>query len=169
MSPPPRLLIAKYHNISSALITSLKKNCASEISENLRRALSAGYDTVRIVPLHVRTMPNIGMGDSHFDFLFVNDALSSDEDHFSNLQLVESKYRWRSSVEGYNRMLRQADSKIDWRYRIARWMLRIADDFLMKRDTGMYSRTLALQKPLSLRNISPYISLSKSTDCTELF
>ena len=114
-------------------------------------------------------MPNIGMGDSHFDFLFVNDALSSDEDHFSNLQLVESKYRWRSSVEGYNRMLRQADSKIDWRYRIARWMLRVADDFLMKRDTGMYSRTLALQEPLSLRDISPYISLSKSTDCTELF
>ena len=86
-------------------------------------------------------MPNIGMGDSHFDYMFVNDALS-DEDHFSNLQLVESRYLKSSRVEGYQRLLHQADSKIDWRYRIARWMIRVADDFMLKRDTGKIRRMI---------------------------
>ena len=83
-------------------------------------------------------MPNIAMGESHFDFLFINDALSSDEDHFSNLRNVESRYLFRRrSVEGYCSRLHEADSKIDWRYRVARWMLRVADDFLLRRDTAV--------------------------------
>lgn len=82
-------------------------------------------------------MPNIGTG-THFDFLFINDALSGDESHFSNLRLVESRYRFsQHSVKDYVKMLQAADSKIDWRYRVARWMLRVADDFLLKRDTAL--------------------------------
>lgn len=75
------------------------------------------------------------MGDSHNDFLFVNEALGFSAD-FSNLQLVESRYRWPAGVGRYEQLLQEADSKIDWRYRIARWMLRVADDFMLKRDTG---------------------------------
>ena len=85
-------------------------------------------------------MKNIGIGDSHNDFLFVNDALSSDEDHFSNLIDIETRYlspEGAIAIEGYRQLLRQADSKVDWRYRIARWMLRVADEFMLKRDTGM--------------------------------
>lgn len=74
------------------------------------------------------------MGDSYNDFLFVNEAINDD---FSNLQLVESRYRWPTGVGGYKQLLQQADSKIDWRYRIARWMLRVADDFQLKRDTAL--------------------------------
>jgi len=83
-------------------------------------------------------MNNIGIGDSHQDFLFVNDALSSDEDHFSNLIGTETRYLSpEGAIEGYRQLLHQADSKVDWRYRIARWMLRVADEFMLKRDTGM--------------------------------
>lgn len=80
-------------------------------------------------------MENIGKGDSYHDFMFVNEAINDD---FSQLQIVESRYRWQAgAVGGYKQLLQQADSRIDWRYRIARWMLRVADDFLLKRDTGM--------------------------------
>ena len=34
-------------------------------------------------------------------------------------------------------MLQDADSNIDWRYRVARWMIRVADDFLLRRDTAL--------------------------------
>jgi len=76
------------------------------------------------------------MGDSHNDFLFVNEALGFSAD-FSNLQLVESRYRWPAGAGRYEQLLQEADSKIDWRYRIARWMLRVADDFMLKRDTAL--------------------------------
>lgn len=77
------------------------------------------------------------MGDSYNDFLFVNEAINDEK----NLQLVESHYRLPAgAVGGYKQLLQQADSKIDWRYRIARWMLRVADDFMLKRDTGTPSR-----------------------------
>ena len=51
---------------------------------------------------------------------------------------MESRYEWpEGESEKYRQLLNQADSKIDWRYRIARWMLRVADEFMLKRDTGM--------------------------------
>ncbi len=82
------------------------------------------------------TMKNIGIGDTHNDFLFVNDCLGSDSDHFSNLVLIENRYQLEDT-ERYRQLLDQADATIDWRYRIARWMLRVVDEFMMKRDTAL--------------------------------
>lgn len=81
-------------------------------------------------------MKNVGIGDTHNDFLFVNDCLCCDSDHFSNLSIVENHYQL-DSTKRYRQLLESADPTIDWRYRIARWMLRVVDEFMLKRDTAL--------------------------------
>ena len=83
------------------------------------------------------TIKNIGMGDTHHDFSFVNGCLPNEE-HYQNLLQVESRYHIsENDAAAYKQLLETADNMVDWRYRIARWMLRIADDFLLKRETAL--------------------------------
>eukprot|EP00984_Skeletonema_dohrnii_P022974 scaffold12082_cov105-Skeletonema_dohrnii-CCMP3373.AAC.2 len=118
-------------------------------------------------------MKNIGIGDSHQDFLFVNDALSSDADHFSNLIDIETRYSAAHpaiAIEGYRQLLHQADSKVDWRYRIARWMLRVADEFFLKRDTGAAPKRSIPSRcnNLSLRCLKAISKATPQGVCSEL-
>lgn len=76
-------------------------------------------------------MKNIGTGDIHNDHLYLNSCLDYDD-----LLKVDEQYQLEHNTE-FGLLIEQANAKTNWRYRIARWMLRVADEFHLKRDTAL--------------------------------
>lgn len=88
-------------------------------------------------------MNQIGVGDTHNDFLFVNSCFETEG--FNSLIEVDTRYQLdEPRIAHYTQLLNeQADTtRRGWRYRIARWMLRVADEFCLKRDTALIALNL---------------------------
>lgn len=88
-------------------------------------------------------MNQIGVGDTHNDFLFVNSCFETEG--FNSLIEVDIRYQLdEQRIAHYTQLLNeQGDtSRQGWRYRIARWMLRVADEFCLRRDTALIALNL---------------------------
>ena len=104
------------------------------------------------------------------DYAFVNLCATGEIDNLHSLRDVEKKYVLSSSdCSDYRRELDtaaglgaqavepEASQNTDWRYRIARWMLRTSDEFSISRQTAIIALSYCDRYLLKKKEISRHL------------